>query len=138
MIRYDNQSGKIAMFRILLVTAVVATALPAQARTTLRCGWYHNPTPGNVILEDANDQWWLSRQGGPPAPGFEEAYTPAFDDRLRINHSGQVTTRYGYSCACAEGAFDAARGQYHNVLSILRLYEIPLSRCEADPRLPSP
>lgn len=124
------------MPRCLLLCATLLASAPAGAET--RCGWYHNPAPANVILEDADGQWWMSRQGSAPAPGFEDAYTPAFDDRLRIDYSGQVTTRYGYSCACAEGGFDASRGQYENILSVLRLYEIPLSRCEADPRLPSP
>jgi hypothetical protein len=126
------------MLRPLLLCAALVVALPVQAETLRRCGWYHNPTPANVILEDADGQWWISKQGGPPAPGFEDAYTPAFDDRLRIDYGGQVTDRYGYSCACAEGAFDASRGQYENVLSITRLYEIPLARCQEDPALPAP
>jgi hypothetical protein len=109
---------------------------PAQAET--RCGWYHNPTPGNVFLEDADGQWWISTQGSAPAPGFEDAYTPAFDDRLRMDYGGQVTQRYGYSCACAEGEFDPNRDVYATVLSISRLTEIPLSRCEQDPALPAP
>jgi hypothetical protein len=120
---------------VLLITAVLA-ALPASAET--RCGWYHNPTPANVILEDADGQWWISMQGGPPAPGFDDAYTRAFDDRLRLDYAGQVTDRYGYSCACAEGEFDVNGGQYDNVISISRLTEIPLARCEQDPALPPP
>ena len=124
------------MLRPFLVTASLLAALPAQAET--RCGWYHNPTPANVILEDADGQWWLSMQGRAPVPGFEDAYTTEFDDRLRIDYAGQVTQRYGYSCACAEGEFDASRGQYDNVLSVSRLTEIPLSRCEQDPALPAP
>lgn len=121
------------MLRPLFLALV---AFPAQAET--RCGWYHNPTPANVILEDADGQWWISRQGSAPVPGFEDAYTTAFDDRLRIDYAGKVTQRYGYSCACAEGEFDASRGQYENVLSIKSLTEIPLARCEQDPALPAP
>jgi Protein of unknown function (DUF4087) len=124
------------MLRPLLLTATLLAALPAQAET--RCGWYHNPGPGNVILEDADGQWWISVQGSAPSPGFEEAYTAAFDNRTRIDYSGNVTQRYGYSCACAEGVFDASRGQYENVLSISRLTEIPLARCVKDPALPTP
>ncbi|WP_180996082.1 DUF4087 domain-containing protein [Tabrizicola aquatica] len=124
------------MLRPVLLTAALLAALPAGAET--RCGWYHNPTPANVILEDADGQWWLSMQGGPAAPGFEDAYTTAFDNRLRIDYAGQVTQRYGYSCACAEGEFDASRGQYDNVISIRSLKEIPLARCEQDAALPPP
>jgi Protein of unknown function (DUF4087) len=104
-------------------------AVPAQAET--RCGWYHNPTPGNVFLEDADGQWWISTQGNAPAPGFEDAYTPAFDDRLRIDYAGEITQRYGFSCACADGKFKNGEA-----LLIARLTEIPLARCEADPKLP--
>jgi hypothetical protein len=104
-------------------------AVPAQAET--RCGWYHNPTPGNVFLEDADGQWWMSTQGNAPAPGFEDAYTPAFDDRLRIDYAGEITQRYGFSCACADGKFKNGEA-----LLIARLTEIPLARCEADPKLP--
>lgn len=126
------------MHRFALVVSALFAALPAAAKTETRCGWYHNPTPANVILEDADGQWWFSRQGGPSVPGFDEAYTAAFDNRLRIDYAGQVTDRYGYSCACAEGEFDANGGQYDNVLSISRLTEIPLARCEQDPALPAP
>jgi Protein of unknown function (DUF4087) len=124
------------MLRPILLTTALLAALPAQAET--RCGWYNNPTPGNVILKDADGEWWLSMQGRPPAPGFEDAYTTDFDNRVRIDYAGQVTQRYGYSCACAEGQFDASRGQYDNVISIESLKEIPLSRCEQDAALPPP
>ncbi len=124
------------MLRPVLLTTVLLAALPVHAET--RCGWYHNPTPANVILEDADGQWWLSMQGRAAAPGFEDAYTTEFDNRLRIDYSGHETQRYGYSCACADGVFDASGGQYENVVSISRLTELPLSRCEQDPALPPP
>jgi hypothetical protein len=123
------------MQRTVFLTLALWIAVPAAAET--RCGWYHNPTPGNVFLEDADGQWWFSSQGSAPVAGFEDAYTPAFDNRLRIDYAGQVTQRYGYSCACAEGTFDGSRPQ-DNVLSIRSLTEIPLARCEQDPALPRP
>ncbi|MBN8632250.1 MAG: DUF4087 domain-containing protein [Rhodobacterales bacterium] len=126
------------MLRTLLVAAAIAATLPAQAQTTLRCGWYHNPTPGNAILQDADDQWWLSRQGNAPVPGFEDAYTTTFDNRLRFDYADETTDGYGYSCACAEGVFDEDAPAYKNVRSVSRLTEIPLSRCEQDPSLPTP
>jgi hypothetical protein len=122
------------MLRPILLSVAVLAALPAGAET--RCGWYHNPTPGNVMLEDADGQWWLSRQGGAPVPGFDAAYTARFDNRLRLDYAGAVTQRYGFSCACAEGRFDANRPPYETVLSISSLREIPLDRCEGDPKLP--
>jgi Protein of unknown function (DUF4087) len=121
-----------------LVLAMIAVGLAGPALAERRCGWYRNPTPGNVILEDADGQWWISRQGSAPAPGFDEAYTAAFDNRVRVDHAGNITDRYGSSCACAQGAFDAAAPVYENVRSIARLTEIPLSRCLEDPALPAP
>jgi hypothetical protein len=115
---------------------VVVVAGPAWAER--RCGWYHNPTPANVILEDADGQWWISQQGSAPAPGFEDAYTNAFDDRVRFRSDGQIITSgpgYGYSCACVDGVFDANAPLYENVLSVSRLTELPVARCESDPKL---
>lgn len=126
------------MLRFALVATALVAALPAAADTETRCGWYHNPTPANVLLEDADGQWWFSRQGGPSVPGFEDAYTTAFDNRVRIDYAGKVTQRYGYSCACAVGVFDASRDPHENTLSISRLTEIPMHRCQQDPNLPSP
>jgi hypothetical protein len=134
----DVASHEVTMHRAALVATALFAAHPASAKTETRCGWYHNPTPANVILEDADGQWWFSRQGGPSAPGFDTAYTTAFDDRLRINYAGEVTQGYGYSCACAVGEFDASRGEDDTVLSISRLTEIPMRRCRTDPNLPPP
>ncbi len=123
--------------RTIAIAITVLLAGPAHAER--RCGWYHNPTPGNVILEDADGRWWIARQGSTPVPGFDDAYTTAFDDRVRYNTRGEIITSgpgYGYSCACADGAFDEGRPAYEEVLSISRLTELPLSRCEADRNLP--
>lgn len=125
---------KPAPLRLALIAALLAA--PAFAKTETRCGWYHNTSPANVFLEDADGQWWISMQGSPPARGFDDAYTTDFDNRVRIDYSGKVTQRYGFSCACAEGKFDAGRSQYENVLSIQSLREIPMERCEGDPKLP--
>lgn len=138
MVYLTDPWHEVPMLRFALAATVLIAALPAGARAETRCGWYHNPTPANVFLEDADGQWWFSRQGGTSVPGFDEAYTSDFDNRLRIDFAGEVTQHYGYSCACAVGEFDSRRDVYENVLSISRLIEIPLNRCERDPALPSP
>ena len=124
------------MLRRFLLTAALLSALPAQAET--RCGWYHHPTPGWHYLQDADGEWWFSTSAARPAlgfvtvPGFEKAYDQAFDDRVRLDYRGKVTDySYGFSCACAEGEF---RGD--KVLSLARLREIPMARCDEDPNLP--
>lgn len=127
------------MRTLAFVMMLLTVAAPVSAEQ--RCGWYHNPTPANVILEDADGRWWISLQGSAPAPGFEDAYTPAFDDRVRFNYRGELITSgpgYGYSCACAEGVFDTDTADYEGVISISRLTEIPVSRCENDPKLNFP
>ncbi len=121
-----------------LVCAMIVMVVAGPAMAERRCGWYHNPTPANVILEDADGQWWISQQGSAPAAGFKDAYTLAFDDRVRFNSRGQVITSgpgYGYSCACVDGVFDADAPRYENVLSVSRFTELPVARCEADPKL---
>lgn len=124
---------------LLLLAAVTVAPHSARAETQRRCGWYHNPGPGNVLLVDADDDWWISRQGSAPAEGFEDAYNPAFDDRARYDHAGVLITdgaSYGYSCACADGRFGPpGSGQ---VIAIDRLVERPLAACKTDPALPPP
>jgi hypothetical protein len=72
------------------IAVLMIVVVPTLAQAERRCGWYHNPTPANVILEDADGQWWISQQGRAPTQGFLEAYTTAFDDRVRFNVSGQA------------------------------------------------
>ncbi len=122
------------MFRPLLLLTLAA---PVQAET--RCGWFDHPSPNIVELIDADGLWsiaWPTPGTEFYPPGYFEAYTRAFDDRVRINSRGEVITDgpgYGYSCACVGGEFDRSRGK---ALSISRLTEIPMARCENDPKLP--
>lgn len=134
----DLQTDQGVVVRKYLVLAALVAALPADAKSERRCGWYHNPTPANVVLADADGQWWISRQGSAPVPGFEDAYTPAFDNRLRMDYGGEVTDSYGYSCACADGEFAPDAELEENVQSISRLTELPIEKCRADPALPPP
>ena len=125
------------MLRPFLLTATLLSALPAQAET--RCGWFDHPSPNMVELTDADGLWVIAWPGSGTVfypPGYSEAYTQAFDDRVRINTRGEVITEgpgYGYSCACVEGEFDRNKGK---ALSVASLTEIPLARCEADTKLP--
>lgn len=113
---------------LALIALIIAT--PALAATETRCGWYNNPTPGNVFLKDADGFWWISQQGIRPAPGFDDAYTPAFDDRERVVTN---TGSYGYSCACADGTFGPIGSM--EVRAITRLKALPIAQCKDDPNL---
>jgi Protein of unknown function (DUF4087) len=122
---------EVPMLRSLLLAAALLAAVPAQAQVLRRCGWYNNPTPGNVFLKDADGFWTISRQGTPPAPGFEDLYSPEFDNRERVVTNG---SSYGYSCACVDGVYGPVGSE--QVISIRRLKALPLSQCQDDPKLP--
>ncbi len=87
-----------------------------------RCGWFDNPTPGNVWLTDRYATWELSVQGGHEAEGD---HWPAFDRHQFVATNGV----YGYSCACVEGVF-AAKSQ--RVLRVTNSQAKPLAACRAD------
>ena len=57
-----------------------------------RCGWIHNPTPGNHWLIDADGLWIISVQGGHQAEG--DLKYPPDDQFVDTNRS------YGYFCGC--------------------------------------
>jgi hypothetical protein len=122
------------MLRPLLLLLMTT---PAHAET--RCGWFDHPSPNIIELTDADGLWsiaWPSPGTEFYPPGYDEAYTQAFDDRVRINTRGEIIIEgpgYGYSCACVEGEFDRDIGK---ALSISRLTELPIAQCQADPKLP--
>ncbi|MDP3195952.1 DUF4087 domain-containing protein [Tabrizicola sp.] len=122
-----------------MLRPLVLLLLAAPAHAETRCGWFDHPSPNLVDLIDADGLWSIAWPGSGTVyypPGYDEAYTRAFDDRVRINSSGEIITEgagYGYSCACVEGEFDRNKGE---ALSISRLTELPLAQCKADPKLP--
>ena len=55
---------------VLLSAPVLSPAIAANARRAeRRCGWYENPTPGNVTLTDRDGTWIIAMQGGHEAKG---------------------------------------------------------------------
>ncbi|MGL4239296.1 DUF4087 domain-containing protein [Tabrizicola sp.] len=119
--------------RLKTLTLIASLATPTFATAETRCGWYDNPTPGNVFFDDADGSWTISTQGGPEALGFGDAYTTNFDDRERVvTNAGS----YGYSCACVHGKFGPVGSG--EVLKVTRLEGLPLSQCVNDPKLPPP
>jgi hypothetical protein len=90
------------MKSIAAILAVVAV-LSCVAQADVRCGWWVNPSPGNVWLNDAHGSWTLGVQGGYQAKG--NLY-PTFSHGQFIPTS--PTGDYGYGCACITGTFDPA------------------------------
>lgn len=120
-----------AMFRTLsaLLLCLLLGGVSAQAAEAVtRCGWFHNPTPGNATLVDAAGEWIIGTQGGHQADGD----WPAFEGRewVRTNVGS-----YGYGCACIKllakpGSFDVER--------IVSARVRPLQQCRRDAKLPRP
>lgn len=102
--------------------------LPVSAET--RCGWFTNPTPANVFLDDAHGGWTLSAQGRGGAPGFDDLWATegSPQDWVQMSPAG-----YGYGCACVEGDFGPVGSQ--EVLVVRRYWHRPLAACASDPAL---
>ena len=107
---------------------LILIAFPATAET--RCGWFTNPTPANVFLDDAHGGWTLSAQGRGGVPGFDDAWaaegSPA--EWVQMSPAG-----YGYGCGCVEGEFGPVGSQ--QVLAVRRYWHRPLAACADDPAL---
>ena len=116
---------------LLLVASTIVLVPPAHAgaaHVERRCGWYENPTPGNVTLTDRDGTWVISMQGGHEAEGP----SPRFSDAqwVQTNSGG-----HGYGCACLTLHTDTVR---HVVLSVSKAAARPLDVCRRDKRLHEP
>lgn len=106
-------------------TAPVRSAAAGPAR---RCGWLHNPTPGNWWLVDREGQWVLGTQGRESLAGM--------DDMPDMSSAGWVETNghYGHGCACATITANAAG----DVTAVSDFKPKPIKACTSDKALPSP
>lgn len=117
-------------FRRWLILALTwplafASASAMAATPVVRCGWFDNPTPGNVWLTDRQGQWLIGEQGGYQADGDWPDFAPS----RWVATNGE----YGYGCACLRVLDDAAR---HRIRRILGGRSRPLAACLRDPGLP--
>ena len=115
------------------VSAVLLTSSGANAAET-RCGWYMNPTPGNLLLVDKDKSWWITSQmqaQGPDALGADDN-APNFDSKE------YVTTQpngYGYGCACLNVETDA---KAERITKVISGKTVPIAQCKADKSLGKP
>jgi hypothetical protein len=106
----------------------LTTAAPASEK---RCGWYENPSPANLSLQDKEANWNITSMGeaaGPNAADSDKA--PDFNERQFV-HQGP----HGYGCACLVVDTDKKSER------ITRVYSgtvLPISKCRADKSLPPP
>jgi hypothetical protein len=109
----------------LLSLLLAAQSGPAETR----CGWLHNPTPGNWWLIDSDGEWLLGAQGGYQAPGM--------DGMPDMSTAGWVETNghYGHGCACTRVSVDR---RTRRVTRLHSARPVPLRQCRADPHLPRP
>ena len=106
--------------------AAPATATPVTAR---RCGWLHNPTPGNWWLTDREGEWILATQGGRQVEGLDEI------PDMSLHEWEETNVHYGYGCACVSVTTAPASAE---VVRISDVEPKPLKQCRADKALPSP
>lgn len=109
----------------LSLLALPTAPLQAQER---RCGWLHNPSPGNYWLTDRQGDWIMAAQGARETPGMDRM--PDMTERHWVRTNGY----YGYGCACVVMDANARR----TVLRVHSAEQLPLSRCQADRSLPPP
>ncbi|MGL4239294.1 DUF4087 domain-containing protein [Tabrizicola sp.] len=126
--------------KILTLIATLITT-PALATAETRCGWYFDYlSAGVILLVDADAHWLIMPNGGEPPPGFETAYTLAFDNREEqfesISYDNINFLVYRYSCACIDGEFGPITSE--DVIAITRMKGLPLSQCFNDQNLPMP
>lgn len=127
----------LALGAALLAGAAAAAAqgtaqppAPSTARAAVpenRCGWFHNPTPGNATLTDRDGEWVIATQGGASAEGD----WPVFTDAQWKKTNGH----YGHGCACMKVVVDRSE---QRVLRIASATAKPLKACREDRALPRP
>lgn len=123
------------MQRVLLAAALALLATAPGLAAETRCGWYWNPSPGNLWLLDKDATWTIASQGdadGESAEGIDNA--PQFDPSqfVETNNPG---SGYGYGCACMSVTTDKANERITEIFSGTTR---PLAACEKDKSLPKP
>jgi hypothetical protein len=91
---------------------------------TRLCGWWDNPTPGNVWLNDSSGQWTIALQGMYEANGAGPEFKP-----------GQQLPKdapHGYGCACITARVDQTS---RFVYSFIDAKALSPKVCRADPGL---
>lgn len=114
---------------VLLAVAALASTGPTAAQgTSLRCGWFDNPSPGNAWLHDRDGDWTVSEQGVHRAQGP----WPRFRRSQWVAAGGGS---YGYGCACFRAQADDFSMEITRIYSA---YARPLSVCRRDATLTEP
>ncbi|MEP6503720.1 MAG: DUF4087 domain-containing protein [Betaproteobacteria bacterium] len=100
---------------------------PTEAETgppALRCGWWDNPTPGNVFFTDRDGEWTIAMQGLYEADGDWP--------RFARGETAPRNATHAHGCACAKMQGDARN---HLVSRFTEAHARPLEACRGDPAL---
>lgn len=114
---------------LLLTTLLLANARPRTPEATnlqsfeTRCGWFYNPTPANIWLNDRDGEWTIGVQGGYQVEG--DWPWPDFKKGQWVETNGH----HGYGCACLELRVDR---ETHRGLEIKTARARPLAPCKRD------
>lgn len=94
------------------------------SKPTRLCGWWDNPTPGNVSMHDRSGEWTIAMQGMFEANG----------DWPHFKRSEQlpVGAPHGHGCACITARVDRAS---KFVYSFTDAQALPPKACRMDPGL---
>ena len=116
---------------LLLSTLIFVNARPQspEAPLEMRCGWFQNPTPANIWLDDRDGEWIIGVQGGYQVESDWE--WPAFKKGQWVETNGH----HGYGCACMRVRVDR---ESRHVLEIKSSTARPLAACRKDPHLKRP
>lgn len=116
----------------IIYLGLAVLSLPAAA-AELRCGWYGNPAPGDMLLTDKHGDWWITGGGeGPDAKGLDNA--PQMSDKEFIE-TGIPGSGRGYNCACLNVEINASK---HRISRVISGKIVPLAQCRNDKSLPQP
>src|SRR5687767_11933600 len=126
------QFAFVAALTPLLFTFVLARQPAARNKTEApqfetRCGWFSNPTPGNVWLNDRDGEWIIGIQGGYQTEGDWDWPEFKKGQWIRTNAGS-----YGYGCACLQVRVDK---ETNRVLEIKGARSRPLAACRKEPSL---
>jgi len=94
------------------------------SKPTRLCGWWDNPTPGNVWLHDRSGEWTIAMQGMFEASGE----WPQFQQGEKL----PVGAPHGYGCACITARVDQAS---KFVYSFTEAQALQPKVCRSDPGL---
>lgn len=117
-----------ALLAAVLMAIGVPAALASGGATpaaVLRCGWFDNPSPGNVTLTDRDGEWIIAEQGGHQVPWTR----PRFGAKDWVA-AGRGS--YGHGCACLKLQADSDSREVSRIESTRAR---PLSACRTDPAL---